>query len=96
MHVNLIYTFQTSLGVKVEKELERKQKDRKHRRQVFGEINPTEALRSGQNCSPYHALKRPVSFIDHSLANVVNAAHITVNNETKYIYISTFSKYKMN
>lgn len=52
---------QTFLGLKVEKELERQQRDRKDRRHAYGEIEFKQTQRFGKLCSPYQALATPVS-----------------------------------
>ncbi|XP_076443223.1 cilia- and flagella-associated protein 337-like isoform X3 [Babylonia areolata] len=50
----------TFLGLKVERELERKQRDRQGRRQTYGEIEVKRTARFGKLCSPFHALTTPV------------------------------------
>ncbi|XP_035828989.1 WD repeat-containing protein on Y chromosome [Aplysia californica] len=49
----------TFLGIKVEKDLERRQKDRKGRRVQFGEVTPQSTTQFGKQCSPFHALTTP-------------------------------------
>ncbi|XP_059147520.1 WD repeat-containing protein on Y chromosome-like [Physella acuta] len=49
----------TFLGKKVERDLERRQRDRRGRRVLFGEITPQSTSRFGKQCSPYHALTTP-------------------------------------
>ncbi|KAH9494635.1 hypothetical protein Btru_019804 [Bulinus truncatus] len=49
----------TFLGLKVEKDLERRQRDRQGRRTHFGEILPQKTSQFGKQCSPYHALTTP-------------------------------------
>ncbi|XP_055876696.1 WD repeat-containing protein 49-like isoform X3 [Biomphalaria glabrata] len=53
------YNKPTFLGVKVEKDLERRQRDRQGRRAQFGEILPQSTSQFGKQCSPYHALTTP-------------------------------------
>ncbi|PVD39372.1 hypothetical protein C0Q70_02002 [Pomacea canaliculata] len=53
-------TSKTSLGLKVEQELMRQQRDRQGRRQVFGEIEVKQTARFGKICSPYQALTTPL------------------------------------
>ena len=51
----------------MERELERKQRDRQGRRQQYGEIEVKQTARFGKLCSPYQALTTPVSHVfDHS------------------------------
>ncbi|KAK7112140.1 cilia- and flagella-associated protein 337-like isoform X2 [Littorina saxatilis] len=50
----------TFLGYKVEHELQRKQRDRQGRRQLYGEIPVKQTARFGKLCSPYQALTTPV------------------------------------
>ncbi|GFO38221.1 WD repeat-containing protein on y chromosome-like isoform x1 [Plakobranchus ocellatus] len=49
----------TFLGIKVEQDLERRQKCRRGRRVQFGEISIQSTSRHGKQCSPYHALTTP-------------------------------------
>ncbi|CAL1530117.1 unnamed protein product [Lymnaea stagnalis] len=49
----------TLLGIKVEKDLERRQRDRQGRRVQFGEISQQKTSRFGKQCSPYQALTTP-------------------------------------
>lgn len=59
-----VYT-QTFLGIRVEKDLQRKQKDRKGRRENFGDIKMTKTQQYGKLCSPFQALSVPVSILTY-------------------------------
>ncbi|KAL4240997.1 hypothetical protein ACF0H5_001776 [Mactra antiquata] len=50
---------ETFLGIKVEKELQRKQADRKGRRENFGDIRMEKTQKYGKLCSPFQALSVP-------------------------------------
>jgi len=52
--------FQTFLGIRVEQELQRKQRDRKGRRDNFGGVTLKKTQQYGKLCSPFQALSVPV------------------------------------
>lgn len=56
-----LIVLQTFLGIRVEKELQRKQADRKGRRENFGDIKMKKTQQYGKLCSPFQALSVPVS-----------------------------------
>lgn len=98
--INLL---QTSLGLKVEQELMRQQRDRQGRRQVFGEIEVKQTARFGKICSPYQALTTPVSttiffkHIDgHSFSFIFLSTHFIISERYKIFlheYFSLMSTY---
>ncbi|BFZ18007.1 hypothetical protein BsWGS_21047 [Bradybaena similaris] len=49
----------TFLGIKAEQDLARRQRDRKDRRAMFGDISQLNTALFGKQCSPYHALTAP-------------------------------------
>ncbi|XP_052262965.1 WD repeat-containing protein on Y chromosome-like isoform X3 [Dreissena polymorpha] len=59
---------QTFLGIRVEKELLRKQKDRKERRENFGDITLKKTQQYGKLCSPFQALSVP-TVVDIKIPN---------------------------
>ena len=61
--------FQTFLGIKVEKDLQRKQHDRKERREQFGGIKMKKTQQYGKLCSPFQALSVPVIFYCYLLTD---------------------------
>ncbi|KAK7469672.1 hypothetical protein BaRGS_00036301, partial [Batillaria attramentaria] len=85
------------LGFKVERELERKQRDRKGRRQTYGEIEVKQTARFGKLCSPYQALTTPV-FEDITLPQnlplsqrMINRGYTSDNLTTESIRQMDFS-----
>lgn len=61
-------TDETFLGIRVEKELLRKQKDRKERRENFGDITLKKTQQYGKLCSPFQALSVP-TVVDIKIPN---------------------------